>query len=70
MQFLIEFDRIRVRHGATDIEIREIDIMRDRILRAGGTLRALMGGCIGNFFRVEPSGEVAHRAPVLRRAQE
>jgi uncharacterized protein len=47
-------------HGDRDLHIREIDAIMDRL--AGQSARAcqLQGNCLGDYFIIEPDGEVAH----------
>ena len=52
------YDRWR-EHGDPEVRIRELDGLRAR-LRGGGAFCTLLGGCLGQYFVVEPNGDVAH----------
>lgn len=58
--FLADMYDIWEEHGDPTIQIRELDVLRNRIARTHHRPCTLMGGCLGNYFLVEPSGEVAH----------
>ena len=60
MSFLIEIDQCWLAHGDPAIRIREIENLRARIRRSGPRHCTLEGNCVGDYFLVEPTGEVAH----------
>jgi uncharacterized protein len=47
-------------HGDTSIRIRELEGLRRRVSGAPADMCTLAGGCLGNYFLVEPNGDVAH----------
>ena len=58
--FLAEMSDIWAAHGDPRIQIRELEVLRNRIARTHHRPCTLTGDCLGNYFLVEPSGEVAH----------
>jgi uncharacterized protein len=58
--FLIRmYERWR-EHGDARIRIRELEAIRQRVAGHGAALCTLAGGCLGRYFAIEPSGDVAH----------
>jgi serine-type anaerobic sulfatase-maturating enzyme len=47
-------------HGDTGIKIRELDAVRRRVSHENAGFCKLGGHCLGQFFLVEPTGEIAH----------
>lgn len=58
--FLADLYDIWAAHGDPRIQIRELEVLRNRIARTRHRPCTLAGGCLGSYFLVEPSGEVAH----------
>jgi uncharacterized protein len=58
--FLIRLYDIWESHGDPTVIIRELDLLRKRLSDTADRPCTLAGGCIGNYFMVDPSGEVAH----------
>lgn len=47
-------------HGDPDVHIREIDAIMSRLAGQSARTCQLQGNCLGNYFIIEPDGEVAH----------
>jgi uncharacterized protein len=47
-------------HGDPRIKIRELDNIRERLQQRGAAACTMAGGCLGQYFLVEPNGEIAH----------
>lgn len=58
--FLSQMYDIWESHGDPTIQIRELEVLRNRLARTRHRPCTLTGECLGNYFLVEPSGEVAH----------
>ncbi len=59
-RFLMRMHRLREAHGDPNIHIRELDVLSKRIAGSAERPCTLSGGCIGNYFVVEPNGDVGH----------
>src|SRR5438270_3818294 len=59
-RFLADIYDSWLRHGDRDIRIREIDAVRGRLTGGPARTCTLAGGCIGQYFLIEPNGDVAH----------
>jgi len=60
VRFLIELYECWREHGDPSVRIRELSGIADRI---GGGRRGpctMMGGCFGQYFTVEPNGDISH----------
>lgn len=58
--FLAQMYDIWEAHGDPNIQIRELEVLRNRIARTSHQPCTLAGNCLGSYFLVEPHGEVAH----------
>jgi uncharacterized protein len=47
-------------NGDRRMSIRELESLRARLNGASGSFCTVEGGCVGNYFLVEPNGDVAH----------
>jgi uncharacterized protein len=57
--FMRMYERWR-EHSDTRIRIRELEALRRRVSGAPADVCTLAGGCLGQYFLVEPDGTVAH----------
>jgi uncharacterized protein len=53
------YDRWRD-HGDPNLRIREVNALRSRIAAKSTFFCTVSGGCFGEFFGIEPDGEVSH----------
>jgi uncharacterized protein len=60
IRFLVEFDRARHASPTPWVNAREIDAVERAISGEMAGHCELLGGCVGTFFSVEPSGVVSH----------
>jgi uncharacterized protein len=58
--FLIRLYDRWLEHGDPNIHIRELDAIQRRVLGQEPGFCTLAGGCLGQYFLVEPNGEIAH----------
>jgi uncharacterized protein len=58
--FLARMYDIWLAHGDPTIRIRELAVICQRLTETSHRPCTLTGGCIGNYFLVEPNGDVAH----------
>ena len=59
-KFLIELYDIWRRHGDSTIRIRELETIIHSLQGDISSYCTLAGGCIGNYFMVEPNGTIMH----------
>ncbi len=58
--FLMQIYDRWIKNGDPRIHIRELDLIRNRIATGTSNCCTLSGECFGNFYLIEPNGEVAH----------
>jgi uncharacterized protein len=58
--FLAEMYDLWLAHGDPSVRIRELEVIRQRLAQTSHRPCTLSGGCIGNYFLVEPNGDLAH----------